>query len=90
MEYIKYIIIFILLYNFENIISALANLIIESMNWVIGIIALDLSKRQHKAELETMNAMRAILARAICKDITRSEIHDMVEQIYDEYMGDND
>ena len=53
MEYIKYIIIFILLYNFESIISALANLIIESINWIIGIIALDLSKRQHKAELET-------------------------------------
>ena len=53
-----------------------------------AIICIDEDK--HKAELETMNAMRAILARAICKDITRSEIHDMVEQIYDEYMGDND
>ena len=53
-----------------------------------AIICIDEDK--HKAELETMNAMRAILARAICKDITRSEIHEMVEQIYDEYMGDND
>ena len=53
-----------------------------------AIICIDEDK--HNAELETMNAMRAILARAICKDITRSEIHDMVEQIYDEYMGDND
>lgn len=52
-----------------------------------AIISIDEDK--HKAELETMNAMRTILARAICKDITRSEIHDMVEQIYDEYMGDN-
>ena len=53
MEFVKYIVIFILLYNFESIISALANLIIESMNWIIGIIALDLNKRQCKAESET-------------------------------------
>ena len=53
MEFVKYIVIFILLYNFESIISALANLIIESMNWIIGIIALDLNKRQCKVESET-------------------------------------
>ena len=51
MEFVKYIIIFILLYNFESIMSAFANLIIESMNWVIGIIAIDLSKRQENAGL---------------------------------------
>ena len=45
MEFVKYIVIFILLYNFESVVSAFANLLIESMNWIIGVIAIDLGKR---------------------------------------------
>ena len=52
MEFVKYIVIFILLYNFESVVSAFANLLIESMNWIIGVIAIDLGKRQNEAELE--------------------------------------
>ena len=39
---------------------------------------------------ETESTLREIVARAVCKDITRNEIHDMVNRIYDEFMSDND
>ena len=45
---------------------------------------------KHKAKVETMSAMKDIIARAICKDITRSEVHDMVEKIYDKFMSDDE
>lgn len=52
MEFVRYIVIFILLYNFWSVVSAFANLFIESMNWIIGVITIDLDKRQNEAELE--------------------------------------
>ena len=50
-----------------------------------AIICVDADK--YKAELETIEAMRVILAKAICKDISRGEVHDIVDKIYDEFMG---
>lgn len=53
-----------------------------------AVICIDDDK--NKALTETQNAMRDIIARAICKDITRNEIQNMVNEIYDEFMSDND
>lgn len=50
-----------------------------------AVICVDADK--YKAELEAIEAMRVILAKAICKDISRREIHDIVDKIYDEFMG---
>ena len=51
MEFIKYTIIFILLYNLESIICALTSLITESINYLIGRIAIDLQLKQQEAGL---------------------------------------
>lgn len=50
-----------------------------------AVIAVDLDK------LEAMNAMnkelRMVIAKALCKDISPDEIHQMVDNILNEYMG---
>lgn len=50
-----------------------------------AVIAVDLDK------LEAMNAMnkelRMVIAKALCKDISPDEIHQMVDDILNEYMG---
>lgn len=50
-----------------------------------AVIALDMDKicamNEMKRELER------IIARGICKDISRSEVHDLVDQVYDEFCG---
>ncbi len=53
-----------------------------------AVICIEQDKK--KAKEETMKAMNDIIARAICKDITRSEVHDMVEKIYDKFMSDDE
>ena len=50
-----------------------------------AVIALDVDK------IKTLNQMReelgAVLARGICKNIRREEVHDLIDQIYDYYTG---
>ena len=38
--------------------------------------------------VEKMRAqLRILLARGLCKDISRVEVHEMVDEIYDEMIG---
>lgn len=50
-----------------------------------AIIALDIDKMQALQELE--NSLRVVLAKGRCKHISRSEIHDMVDEILDDMEG---
>lgn len=50
-----------------------------------AVISLDINK------LEAIEKMRAqlkiVLARGLCKNISREEVHELVDEIFDEYMG---
>lgn len=48
-----------------------------------AVIALDANKIQ--AVNEIRQNMRVVLAKGICKNISRAEIHEIVDEIYDEY-----
>lgn len=48
-----------------------------------AVIALDIDKLE---QLEAMRReLRIVLARGCCKNISRQEVHDMVDAIFDEY-----
>lgn len=50
-----------------------------------AVIALDIDKLR---TLEEMNEdLHVILAKAICKGISREEVHQMIEEIYEEFGG---
>ena len=51
-----------------------------------AVISLNVDKKQ--AMKETKDALNVLLAKAICKGITRKEVHELVDSIYDEYMED--
>lgn len=51
-----------------------------------AVISLDVDKKQ--ALKENKDALNVLLAKAICKGITRKEVHELVDSIYDEYMED--
>ncbi|SFC41675.1 GntR family transcriptional regulator [Butyrivibrio sp. YAB3001] len=48
-----------------------------------AIIAIDINKLQ--ALKEARSELAVVLARAICKGISRDEIHGLVDQLYDNY-----
>ncbi len=48
-----------------------------------AVVAVDTNKLQ--AAAETKEQLRVLLAKAICKNISRAEICEMVDEIYDEY-----
>lgn len=50
-----------------------------------AVICIDADK--YAAISEMLDAMRVILAKGICKDITREEVHNLVDQIYDDFIG---
>lgn len=50
-----------------------------------AVISIDADK--YTAIAEMMDAMRVILAKGICKDITREEVHGIVDEIFDDYTG---
>ena len=52
-----------------------------------NVVSVETDKK--KALTQTSDSMKVILAKAICKGITRKEIHELVDGIYDEYMEDN-
>lgn len=49
-----------------------------------AFVSLDYDKLQAVERLKEQ--LRVIMARAICKDISREEMHQAVDQIYDEFM----
>lgn len=50
-----------------------------------AVIALDVDKAR---ALEEMNAeLQVILARGICKGISKKEVHQLIDEIYEEYGG---
>ena len=51
-----------------------------------AVISLDVDKLQAVEELG--RNMRLMVARAICKNISREEIHEMIDQIFLEYLGE--
>lgn len=54
-----------------------------------AVIAIDVDK--YKATLELMEELKVVLAKAICSNITRSEVHEMIDEIYDNYtFGEKD
>ncbi|MCI8742388.1 MAG: GntR family transcriptional regulator [Lachnospiraceae bacterium] len=50
-----------------------------------AVIALDVDKLEATRQLQ--EELSVILARGICKNITREEVHDLVDVIYDYYAG---
>lgn len=50
-----------------------------------AVIALDLDKLRTLEEMD--EELHVILAKAICKGISREEVHQMVEEIYEEFGG---
>lgn len=50
-----------------------------------AVVALDLDKLRAYAEMK--ENLARIIARGICKEIHRDEVHALVDQIYDEFCG---
>jgi len=48
-----------------------------------AVIALDVDKLQALKELE--QDLTVVLARAICKNISRAEVHQLVDALFDSY-----
>jgi DNA-binding transcriptional regulator YhcF (GntR family) len=48
-----------------------------------AIVSLDADKRKELSELQ--QRLKVVLAKGICKDISRAEVHEIVDQIYDEF-----
>ena len=51
-----------------------------------AVVALDDNKAQ--AIMEMQNRIRVLLAKGICKNITREEVHAMVDECYDAWEND--
>lgn len=49
------------------------------------VIAIDIDKIQALDEMR--EALQVILAKAVCKDISREEVHSLIDEIYEEYGG---
>ena len=50
-----------------------------------AVVALDMDKLRALNEMKQNLAL--IVARGVCKDISRQEVHALVDQIYDEFCG---
>lgn len=50
-----------------------------------AVIAIDVDKLRTIAELK--KELRVILAKGSCKDVTREEMHALIDEIYEEYGG---
>lgn len=50
-----------------------------------AVIALDMNKLRALEEMKESLAL--IVARGICKDVSRDEAHALVDQVYDEFCG---
>ncbi|MBR6315723.1 MAG: GntR family transcriptional regulator [Lachnospiraceae bacterium] len=52
-----------------------------------AVIAVDIDRLHAMAETE--NNLKVVLARALCRGMTREEIHGMVDHIFDEFTGES-
>lgn len=50
-----------------------------------AVVAVDMD--QVKATLELADTLDLILAQAICKNVSRADVHELVDQIYNHYEG---
>ena len=50
-----------------------------------AVIAIDVDKLRTMTELK--KELRVILAKGSCKNITREEMHALIDEIYEEYGG---
>lgn len=50
-----------------------------------AVIAVDLDKLRAMEEMD--ESLRVIIAKGICKGVSREEAHRMIEEIYDEFGG---
>ena len=50
-----------------------------------AVIALDIDKMRASAELR--RELQVILAKSSCKNISREEVHALIDEIYEEYGG---
>lgn len=48
-----------------------------------AVISLDIDKMEQLEEMR--NQLRIVLARGCCKNISRQEVHDLVDEIFDDY-----
>ena len=48
-----------------------------------AVIALDIDKLEQLEEMR--RELRIVLARGCCKNISRQEVHDLVDEIFDDY-----
>ena len=48
-----------------------------------AVIALDVDKLEQLEEMRRQ--LRIVLARGCCKNISRSEVHELVDEIFDDY-----
>lgn len=53
-----------------------------------AIVSLDANKLQAVAEMRKQ--LRVVLAKGICKNVSRREVHELVDGIYDEYENQED
>lgn len=51
-----------------------------------AVISLDVDKIRAMEELR--RNLRLMIARAICKNINREEVHELIDQIFMEYLGE--
>ena len=47
------------------------------------MISLDIDKMEQLEEMR--NQLRIVLARGCCKNISRQEVHNLVDEIFDDY-----
>ena len=50
-----------------------------------AVVAVDVD--QVKATMELADTLNLVLAQAICKNVSRSDVHELVDQIYNQYEG---
>ncbi len=50
-----------------------------------AVIAIDLNKLAALQEAHDM--LSVVLARAMCKGVTKNEIHELIDEIYDDYVS---
>lgn len=50
-----------------------------------AVISIDVNKLQAMKDMKAQ--LRVILAKASCKDITKEEVHELVDEIFEEYIS---
>lgn len=53
-----------------------------------AVVSVDVNKMQTMAEMKRQ--LRVVLAKGFCKSVSRSEVYEMIDEIYEEYEGQED